>query len=479
MLHRHQRLMPLIVAGIVGWSSGSFSAGAPLFDISYGEGALQFSAGFIQPTLDTQGVVAKTPYNKTLLGKGDIVYLRMNQLDHVAADQLYSVYRRAQKVFHPANRRYLGDLTNVVGIVRIIKLSHEFAVAKIERSYGPIMVGNGIMPFSPPDEEPGAPGRVFPDVPGMIVEMQPQRTLIAQNHQVYLDWGRDEGLALGDVLEVFRVRTGLPDQAVGEVKVVALQDSTSTGLVVRSTAPFAVGDRFLFKHGSHETVHAHMDSPDDSRFPSQTKAHRTLTKSLVAEIAKGDVSVTQEGDKIKINLGDLVEQLEYEPGQAPVKPSGFKILKQISEILKTLPDQHIQVEGHTDSMPIGPHLLSRYPSNQELSEARANLVVRYFMERGLDPSNLSAKGYADRRPVSSNASEEGRRKNRRIELELSAKTSAQPVLSTVASPPVIEMPPSEMKPRDPSNDARTSETPLRDAPQRDALQDTGIPRDAP
>ncbi len=172
--------------------------------------------------------------------------------------------------------------------------------------------------------------------------------------------------------------------------------------------------------------------PTPERMPA-----RPSLKSLGAEIARGDVSVTQEGDKIRINLGDLVDQLEYESGHAPIKPSGLKILKQISDILKIMTDQQIQVEGHTDNMPIGPSLVSRFLTNQELSEARANLIVRYFMEEGLDPSSLSAVGYADRRPVTSNASEDGRRKNRRIEIELSPKTPAQPVLAPLSSNPDI------------------------------------------
>ncbi len=78
--NRHQRLMPLIVAGILGWSSSAISADPQLVDVTYGEGALAFSAGFIRQSVVSEGIVAKTPDNKTVLGKGDLVYLRMNQL---------------------------------------------------------------------------------------------------------------------------------------------------------------------------------------------------------------------------------------------------------------------------------------------------------------------------------------------------------------------------------------------------------------
>jgi chemotaxis protein MotB len=254
----------------------------------------------------------------------------------------------------------------------------------------------------------------------MIVEMQAQHTLVAQRHRVYVDWGSEDGLAVGDQLEVFRVRVGLPNRPVGEVKIIALEEHTATGIIVRSTAPFSIGDRFIHKRIDQDAADRNGQVNHIGTTSAEAKA-KVLTASLGAEIAKGGVRVRQEGDKVKISLDDLVDQLEYESGQAVIKPNGIKILKQISDILKTMMDQHIQVEGHTDSMRIGPGLITKFPTNQELSEARANLVVRFFMEEGVDPSSLSAVGYSDERPVASNATEEGRRKNRRIEIELSPK----------------------------------------------------------
>jgi chemotaxis protein MotB len=261
----------------------------------------------------------------------------------------------------------------------------------------------------------------------MIVELQTQRTLIGQSNAVYLDWGRDDGLQVGDVLEVFRKRTNYPTQTIGELRVVALEDHTATALVSRSMQPLSVGDRFVLKEVVKESgQQGESGGPTTRRISAgQAAVHEALTQSLKAEIAKGDVSIKQVGNKIKINLGDLVDQLEYESGQPAIKPSGAPILKQISDILKTMTDQDIVVEGHTDSMPIGRMLMAKFPTNQELSEARAGLVVRYFIQEGIDPKSLSAIGYAERRPVASNRSEEGRRKNRRIEIELSPKESAE------------------------------------------------------
>jgi chemotaxis protein MotB len=82
-------------------------------------------------------------------------------------------------------------------------------------------------------------------------------------------------------------------------------------------------------------------------------------------------------------------------------------------------DKAISIEGHTDDVPIGAELSKQYPTNWELSAVRATTVARYLQENiGIDPGLLSAIGYGEYQPVTSNESEEGRAKNRRIEIVL-------------------------------------------------------------
>ena len=86
----------------------------------------------------------------------------------------------------------------------------------------------------------------------------------------------------------------------------------------------------------------------------------------------------------------------------------------------------IRVEGHADNVEIGPTLKSRYPSNWELSKARASGVLRYLVEKGgLDSARLASVGYGDGRPVATNATEEGRTSNRRVEVLLYAPASTE------------------------------------------------------
>ena len=157
-----------------------------------------------------------------------------------------------------------------------------------------------------------------------------------------------------------------------------------------------------------------------------TRTHAELTKSLEAEIAKGDIKIKQVRDRLTINM---VDRVLFDSGQSQVKPAGLKVLKQVSDILKNVTDKQIRIEGHTDNVPIGVKLKERFPTNWELSTARATSVVRYLIEEGgVDRANLSAVGYADTRPLASNDAEEGRTANRRIEIALYPKD-----LSEIAS----------------------------------------------
>ena len=95
------------------------------------------------------------------------------------------------------------------------------------------------------------------------------------------------------------------------------------------------------------------------------------------------------------------------------------MLRVLAKSLKETKNQNIVIEGHTDNVSLTANLMKRFPSNWELSTARASAVAHFFQEeRGIDPQRLSARGYSFYRPVAPNDTEEGRRQNRRIEIVL-------------------------------------------------------------
>ena len=108
----------------------------------------------------------------------------------------------------------------------------------------------------------------------------------------------------------------------------------------------------------------------------------------------------------------LTDRVLFDSGAAELKPRSHTLLDALDRLLKTTVRTQIQVEGNTDNVPVS----GRFPTNWELSTARATSVVRYLIRRGVNPDRLAATGYADRHPLSSNATEGGRRRNRRVEL---------------------------------------------------------------
>ncbi len=140
-----------------------------------------------------------------------------------------------------------------------------------------------------------------------------------------------------------------------------------------------------------------------------------LVSELSEEIKKGEIEITQLRDKLSLSM---VEKILFDSGSAEIKKEGKKVLERVAEILKNVTDREIRIEGHTDNVPIGARLMEKFPTNWELSAIRATNVVRYLIEKGVNPSYLSATGYSEFRPVAPNDTEENRAKNRRIEIVL-------------------------------------------------------------
>ena len=142
----------------------------------------------------------------------------------------------------------------------------------------------------------------------------------------------------------------------------------------------------------------------------------SLVRDLKKEIEAGEIKVTQFRDLLTVNL---VEKILFDSGRAEIKPRGLEILQRVGDILKGVPDKVVRIEGHTDNVPIGAALRARFPTNWELSTARATVVARFLQDKvGLDPTRLSAAGYGEYRPVAPNDSDERRAQNRRIEIIL-------------------------------------------------------------
>ena len=153
----------------------------------------------------------------------------------------------------------------------------------------------------------------------------------------------------------------------------------------------------------------------DRVIEEQKHSYDNVVSELTEEIKKGEIAVRQLKDKLTLTM---VEKILFDSGKADIKTNGKKVLDKVAEILKTISDKQIRIEGHTDNVPIGPVLAEKFPTNWELSTSRATTVVRYLQEKGVSPAFLNAAGYSEYRPVESNETDEGKAKNRRIEIVL-------------------------------------------------------------
>ena len=149
-----------------------------------------------------------------------------------------------------------------------------------------------------------------------------------------------------------------------------------------------------------------------------SKTYEGLLNEMKEEIDHGQIVITELKGKLTV---DVVDKILFDSGRAEIKPEGLAVLKRVVDILITVTDKTIRVEGHTDNVPIKGALAKRYPTNWELSAARALTVTRYLEKEGLDPALLSAAAFGEYQPVADNETAEGRAKNRRIAIILLPK----------------------------------------------------------
>ena len=141
------------------------------------------------------------------------------------------------------------------------------------------------------------------------------------------------------------------------------------------------------------------------------QAERGLVRALRPQIEEKHITVDLNNERLLMNLAS---GYLFGSGEDQLKPAGAEALKQVGAVLKDFPEYKVHVEGHTDNRPILGALKKKFPSNKELSEARARSAVEALESGGL--SGAHAMGAAETKPVMPNTTGEGRAKNRRVEI---------------------------------------------------------------
>jgi chemotaxis protein MotB len=146
------------------------------------------------------------------------------------------------------------------------------------------------------------------------------------------------------------------------------------------------------------------------------KAQDEMLKSLQQEVEKGEVTISRLADRLSVQI---LDKILFASGEATISAKGRDVLVRVGKVLADArgKDKIIRIEGHTDNVPIGESLREKFPTNWELSTARATNVVRLLIESSkIPPDALEVAGLGEHHPVAGNDTPEGRRQNRRIEI---------------------------------------------------------------
>jgi chemotaxis protein MotB len=188
-----------------------------------------------------------------------------------------------------------------------------------------------------------------------------------------------------------------------------------TSADVQSIVPITAPQTATTLRSAAAAANAEATNATAAQQESSEFAHiqRELQEYARAHHFSKNVQVSIEARGLVIRV--LTDDLLFASGEAALDPQSHALLGEIAQLLNLDQTHPIDVEGNTDDIPIHS---SVFPSNWELSTARASTVVRFLIDSGISPERLTAVGYADERPVASDATAEGRAHNRRVEIVL-------------------------------------------------------------
>lgn len=175
----------------------------------------------------------------------------------------------------------------------------------------------------------------------------------------------------------------------------------------RSIKPIPVGEERPRTSEPDDTTY------DDPSSDSTLQSIASSVREVFGELIQSD-QLTVRGNEMWIEI-ELSSSLLFPSGDAIPNNQAFSIIEKVAKILAPYQNP-VKVEGFTDNLPIQ---TAQYPTNWELSSARASSIVRMLAMDGVDPSRLAAVGYGEFQPIADNASAEGRARNRRVVLVIS------------------------------------------------------------
>lgn len=168
------------------------------------------------------------------------------------------------------------------------------------------------------------------------------------------------------------------------------------------------------------------EGPLEGEMPTEFQEMTGRVEALFGDlISSNKIDIRGNEEWLEIELSS---SLLFESGRADINVAALTLLAEVADLIKGQPNS-VKVEGFTDNIPIN---TAQFPSNWELSTARASAIVQLFVEEQVDPARLAAIGYGEYQPIADNSTPQGREKNRRVVLMISKKGDVRPSLPRVA-----------------------------------------------
>jgi chemotaxis protein MotB len=161
---------------------------------------------------------------------------------------------------------------------------------------------------------------------------------------------------------------------------------------------------------------------EKEQLEQRSQAYEDLVRELDSEIQEGQITITELSGKLTVSLSNAIL---FDSGSIDLKAEGIDAIGRVAGVLASVNDRSIQVEGHTDNVPVRKG--AAYRDNWDLSSLRASTVVGVLVDGGVDPLNIATLGFGEHHPVAENETPEGRAANRRTEIVLVPKLAVVPV----------------------------------------------------
>jgi len=195
-------------------------------------------SGWISPVFSPVGEITYSPGDHTIVAAGDTVYIKVYD-DKISDQDLFFTVRKVKVVKHPVTGKRLGYHLRITGIIEITGKEEGRLKGVIKASYEDIIIGEKILPFSVMEPPLVPENPRTPDMSGYIVESHTNTYLNEEGGIVFLDRGKKDGLMVGDIFSVYSDES--VKRSIGKIQIVALQDTTSSAVVVDQTDPITIG----------------------------------------------------------------------------------------------------------------------------------------------------------------------------------------------------------------------------------------------